>query len=298
MAASSAHNAFILFVSSVASVGGWKGEEIPEIPIHDLTVAANTGYGQSKLIAEGLLHKASEISGVRSAICRVGIVAGPVEQELGMWNKREYIPSVIFLFFRVFSVRRSSFLLTYLQIIVSSAYLNAFPKTFPSRDHIDWLPVDKLSKILVEILSSASHPSSKQEISEAELSESPDGAGAVATKMYHVVNPQAASWSGEFAAEVLNAYPGSLVQPVPFEEWVERLKASAEEAENDKNVDIERNPAICLEDFYADALTAKKSQPVLRANAATRASKTLRELGPLSRDWLENWMVQWSLKSA
>lgn len=95
MAANSAHDAFLLFVSSVASVGGWKGlEEIPETPIHDLTVAANMGYGQSKLIAEGLLNKASEISGVRSAICRVGIVAGPIEQELGMWNKREYIPSV------------------------------------------------------------------------------------------------------------------------------------------------------------------------------------------------------------
>ena len=95
MAANSAHNAFVLFVSSVASVGGWKGlEEIPETPIHDLTVAANMGYGQSKLIAEGLLDKASEISGVRSAICRVGIVAGPVEQALGMWNKSEYIPSV------------------------------------------------------------------------------------------------------------------------------------------------------------------------------------------------------------
>lgn len=95
MAANSAHNTFVLFVSSVASVGGWKGsEEIPEAPIHDLSMAASTGYGQSKLIAEGLLNKASEISGVRSAICRVGIVAGPIEQELGMWSKREYIPSV------------------------------------------------------------------------------------------------------------------------------------------------------------------------------------------------------------
>ena len=95
MAANSAVNAFVLFVSSVASVGGWKGsEEIPETPIHDLTVASNMGYGQSKLIAECLLDKASEISGVRSAICRVGIVAGPIEQELGMWSKREYIPSV------------------------------------------------------------------------------------------------------------------------------------------------------------------------------------------------------------
>lgn len=185
-----------------------------------------------------------------------------------------------------------------MQIIVSSAFLNAFPETFPSRDHIDWVPVDKLSKILVEILSSASHPSNRQELSNEEVSDPLDRAGAVGTKMYHVVNPKAASWSADFAAEVLDAYPGSLVQPVPFEEWVERLKASAEEAENDKNIDIERNPAIGLEDFYSDAIGAKKSQRILPAKAATEASKTLRELGPLSRGWLENWMVQWSLKSA
>ncbi|KAF7505348.1 hypothetical protein GJ744_001051 [Endocarpon pusillum] len=71
MAAKSAPSAFVLFVSSVASVGGWQGlEETPETPIHDLTVAANMGYGQSKLIAEDLMDKASEISGVRSAVCR------------------------------------------------------------------------------------------------------------------------------------------------------------------------------------------------------------------------------------
>lgn len=95
MAANSAHSAFVLFVSSVASLGGWKGSEaIPETPIHDLSVAANMGYGQSKLIAENLLGKAAEISGVRSAVCRAGIVAGPIERELGLWNTSEYIPSV------------------------------------------------------------------------------------------------------------------------------------------------------------------------------------------------------------
>ena len=192
----------------------------------------------------------------------------------------------------------SPFFLTLLQIIVSSAYLNVFPETFPSRDHIDWLPVDKLSKILVEILASASHPSNRRGLPDEEVSDPLDRGGAVGTKVYHVVNPQAASWSADFAAEVLDAYPGSLMQPVPFEEWVERLKASAEEAENDEDIDIERNPGIRLVDFYSDAIGAKMNQRILPAKASTEASRTLRELGPLSRGWLENWMVQWSLKSA
>ena len=116
--------------------------------------------------------------------------------------------------------------------------------------------------------------------------------------MYHVVNPQAASWSADLAAGVLEAYPGNVVQPLLFEDWVERLKASADKAENDENLDIEHNPALRLVDFYSGAIGAKESQRVLRATASTAASKTLRELGPLSRDWLDNWMIQWGLKAA
>ena len=189
-------------------------------------------------------------------------------------------------------------LMLLLQIIVSSAYLNVFPETFPSHDHIDGLPFDKLSKTLVEILSSASHQSKRHEfLNEEEVSGPLDGAGALGAKMYHVVNPLATSWSADFAAEVLDAYPGSLVQPVPFEDVVERLKASSEEAKNDKNIDIERNPAIRLVDFYSDSIGAKKSQRILPANGSTEASRTLRELGRVNCGWLENWMIQWNLEA-
>ena len=93
--AASANKSFLLFVSSVAAVGGWDdSDNVPEQPFHDMNVASGIGYGQSKLMSECLLDKATEISGVRSACCRVGIIAGSVEKKLGMWNKHEYIPSV------------------------------------------------------------------------------------------------------------------------------------------------------------------------------------------------------------
>lgn len=92
---SSLHKPFLLFVSSVSAVGGWKGRTpVPEKPIYDLSVAGEMGYGQSKLISELLLDQAAKIAGVRSACCRVGVVAGPVERMAGAWNRHEYIPSV------------------------------------------------------------------------------------------------------------------------------------------------------------------------------------------------------------
>lgn len=97
----SRHDAFLLFVSSVSSVGGWnKSEDVgglalpPEDPVSDLGQSANMGYAQSKLIAECLLDRAAVASRLRCAFCRVGIVAGPVERRQGLWNPFEYIPSV------------------------------------------------------------------------------------------------------------------------------------------------------------------------------------------------------------
>jgi acyl-CoA synthetase (AMP-forming)/AMP-acid ligase II/aryl carrier-like protein len=88
------HKPLLMFVSSVAAVGGWKSGIVPEAPIRDLSASAPTGYGQSKLIAECLLDEAARISGVKTTVCRVGIVAGPVTKEEGLWNVHEYIPSV------------------------------------------------------------------------------------------------------------------------------------------------------------------------------------------------------------
>ncbi|KAI0004732.1 putative NRPS-like enzyme [Xylariaceae sp. FL0662B] len=276
LASVSTHNAFVLFVSSVAAVQGWKAPgQVPEAPIHDLTAAAGTGYGQSKLIAECLLDKAAQISGVRSACCRVGIVAGPVEKKLGMWNKHEYIPS----------------------IVVSSAHLGAFPVTFPSRDHINWLPVDKLSKVIVEILSSASEFSGSRVPADEGYSDIFDDETRPHTKTFHVVNPHAISWHADFAAKLLAAYPSNNIRPVSFNEWLEILQASVDKTEQDGNIDVERNPAMRLVGFYKDAsVENRKGQRALQSRAAQEASKTLRDLGPLGSDWLENWMVQWGIK--
>lgn len=182
--------------------------------------------------------------------------------------------------------------------MVSSAHLGVFPETFPSRDHIDWLPVDKLSKILVEILSSASQPPTNQGLPDEEAPDPSTRNGALRTKTYHVTNPQAASWSADLAANVLAAYPSGTVQPVPFADWLQKLEASAEKAGFDEDVDVERNPAIRLVEFYTNAANAGKGQRVLPTTASAQASATLRELGPLKRGWLEGWMVQWGLRTA
>ena len=88
----------ILFTSSIATLGNWEskhpGESVPEHSFDDFSIPSAQGYAESKYVAERLLEKASEVSGVSAAICRVGQLGGPVMKKLGMWNKQEWLPSV------------------------------------------------------------------------------------------------------------------------------------------------------------------------------------------------------------
>lgn len=163
---------------------------------------------------------------------------------------------------------------------MSSAHLGVFPTTFPSRDRIDWLPVDKLSRILFEILLFSCNASGLAE----------------ASQVYHVVNPHTTSWSTTFAKSILASYPQDTpMRSVTFEEWVRILSDRADEMEKNDAVDVDRNPAIRLVDFYVDAAQSKKGARAFVSDKAVRASSTLRKISAVNRVWIDNWMMQWGI---
>ncbi|KAL9023149.1 MAG: hypothetical protein Q9180_008364 [Flavoplaca navasiana] len=94
--------------------------------------AQDMGYAQSKLIAERILDAAAKISGIRSVICRVGQVAGPTDPH-GIWNLKEWFPS----------------------IIATATHLGKLPSELGTMNSVDWIPVNLVAKILVELLFTA-----------------------------------------------------------------------------------------------------------------------------------------------
>lgn len=58
--------------------------------------ASESGYGQSKLVAERILYEAAVKTAIDVVVCRVGQIAGPVlgEHQRGAWNRKEWFPSV------------------------------------------------------------------------------------------------------------------------------------------------------------------------------------------------------------
>jgi nucleoside-diphosphate-sugar epimerase/acyl carrier protein len=89
--------AHIHFVSSISTIEGYSPEEGPSIPemiFTDPTVALRQGYGESKHVSERICATASAKCGVPTSIHRVGQIGGPTTKK-GMWNKQEWVPSLI-----------------------------------------------------------------------------------------------------------------------------------------------------------------------------------------------------------
>jgi len=124
----------IVFISSTSSVSRWptlgdnKGQ-IPDDFITHFDAAQFMGYGESKHVAEHILHDIGEKAGVSSTILRVGQIAGPLSSE-GVWNEDEWVPA----------------------LIKSSKALGCLPSGIPD---VDWIPVDSLASIIFELSVSA-----------------------------------------------------------------------------------------------------------------------------------------------
>ncbi|RDW76106.1 hypothetical protein BP5796_06927 [Coleophoma crateriformis] len=249
----SIYKAGIFFISSIGTTLGkdWN-ELVPESLLTDLGSSA-LGYGSSKLVSELILAEASKVSKISTTICRVGQIAGPVKSIKGMWNQQEWLPT----------------------IISTSQYLGKIPESLASMDRVDWIPVDTLSTIILELASVN------------RLAKDVSGEFEVVPKVYHCVNPSHRPWS-ELLPIVSRHLPTA--KSTSWEEWLAALKESAKRGE------VSSNPGIKLLSFYEDADPSHKSQresPILDTALTVAKSHLLKDVGPVTEEWMDLWMGQW-----
>ncbi|KAF2095550.1 acetyl-CoA synthetase-like protein [Rhizodiscina lignyota] len=259
LAASSLGNTIQVFFTSSVGIANKLtiASSIPEAPFFEDNVASS-GYGQSKLVAEKLLLESSDKLGVNATVCRVGQIAGPVKQtsQSGLWNRKEWLPS----------------------IVEASAQLALFPRTLGTNEYVDWIPVDILSSIIVELA----------------LQPSDDGEGG---KVFHCVNPSPVPWEQRLLPVAQARLSQSLgekeVQAVPFDTWIEALR---QKYENDDSKGAGRSlSAFSLLDFYT-GLTGggeKARKPLFETDQTRKQSKYLAELPGVTAEWMDIWLQQW-----
>ena len=156
--AQSSHKARLVFVSSVSAAHRWMelhpDQIVPEAVLDDFDAPGQLGYSESKFICEHLVQEFSKSSGIPGIIMRTGQIAGPLKGH-GVWNRQEWLPS----------------------IIASSKYLGVLPETLGTMEAVDWIPVDLLASIMIELVKTSTQ---KNE---------------ALTTVYNLVNPVSTTWS-------------------------------------------------------------------------------------------------------
>jgi thioester reductase-like protein/aryl carrier-like protein len=252
----------ILFVSSVSSVLEYKGSGaggIPEEIIKDSEAPLPMGYGESKYVAERLLDYAAEKMSIDAKVVRLGQLSGPVHGGAG-WSKSEWIPS----------------------LVISSFHVSAVPDSLgPNQSLIDWIPVDVVAKVLVELTATGASSSAAEN----------------KAQVYHAINPHTVTWLEILPTivkmlETFKSAPGS-IKVVPLEAWLQIIRADVESATaGDMDAALKANPAVKLLNTF-EKLAQEGKKPRLETVKTESVSTTLKEVDAIKPEWIEIWCKQW-----
>ncbi|RYP43738.1 hypothetical protein DL768_009730 [Monosporascus sp. mg162] len=253
----SKRSASLFFISTTGTVSHLRADGmVIEAPNHVLTTELS-GYNSSKQVSELIIEDAVINSGLHASICRLGQIAGPVRSTKGMWGKQDWLPT----------------------IIETSKFLGLLPSTLGSMDRIDWVPVDVLADVVVELAGI-----DKPEVHSVEKSPS-------TIQVYHAVNPVDVDWR-TLVPTVLR-HLGASTRIVSWDDWVDALRRSQHNA---SLADLKQNPGLKLLDFFeslrVDGDEASRGL-VLDVELSTDKSRTFATLEPVNEEWMGLWLKQW-----
>ena len=249
----------IFFTSSIGAAGSYlkvhpDESDIPETIFEDHSVPSPIGYAQSKYIAERLLDAASKKTGIPTIVARIGQIAGPVLKPHGAWNKQEWFPS----------------------LAIASAHLKMIPSDLGPVSMVDWLPVDILADILLELANANLNRISIKRSN-----------GSI---VYNVSNTKIVLWS-ELIPTMLRYMPEG-TQTVSMSDWIKALQAATVKF-SPINVDLS---AIKLMDFYESLCQDGEPGVMGRMKIQNSFESTrMQQMEPIRSEWLESWLENWEL---
>lgn len=282
----------IFFVSSISAAMG-AARSVPEAVLPDPSrLVLRQGYARSKYVGERLLDAYARATGRRAAVLRVGQVAGPVALG-GTWNRWEWFPS----------------------LVRSAKFLGVVPRTLGTSSRVEWVPVDELSKMILEVVDDVNNDSSNNNNNSRNAKA---GGGA---RVYNLVNPTPV----DFASLLPALRPAVAADVTPLADWIERLEHSSHDRAARKTA-AEDNPAVKLLDFYRSLVppaasvngNGKRAAVADEGGAAVNgegedgggggggeddyewqvdnllaASPTARALKPVNTEWVKLWVDRW-----
>jgi hypothetical protein len=145
---------------------------------------------------------------------------------------------------------------------------------------VDWIPVDVLSDVLVEL--AMAHTTREE--------------GGEDLRVYHAINPKAVGWEALVPALAERLGNHGSVRVVPWAEWMDNLRGSARGGVTP--LSLGQNPALKLLDWFeaeTEAAAEGAKWPVLATEETVKMSPTLAGLPPVSQEWMDLWIEQWGI---
>ncbi|KAJ5083431.1 NRPS-like enzyme [Penicillium angulare] len=227
---------------------------IPE-RILDSSFTLPYGYAESKFVAETLCKIAAKRSEAYIAIHRVGQLGGPSNPTAGMWNARDWFPS----------------------LIRTSETMKMLPSSLgPLR--IDWLPIDTAAQILKEIIVPVD--------TQPHVGYSPGYRGG--PSVFHICNAHATDWASLLPTieKACNA------RVVPLDTWVAALETYASDQAL-KSVELNNVPALALLNFFRMLATDQnRTHPSFETAKTDERSTTFHLVKPVDNNLMETWLKQ------
>lgn len=169
--------------------------------------------------------------------------------------------------------------------------MGLLPSTLGSLDVVNWVPVDLLSEIILE-LAGVVEPTFPDKMS--------GKTNSTEVAIYHAVNPNAVQWAtlAPTVADLIGIEPSNIVS---WSQWVDSLRLSAPE-----DASLEVNPGLKLLDFFESLGSAgpqrqkqngdaRAMMPLLATEVSAARSKTLSSLAPVGTEWMALWVKQMGL---
>ncbi|KAF9737834.1 hypothetical protein PMIN02_001133 [Paraphaeosphaeria minitans] len=253
----------LLYISSISSVAQLprvsSALSIPEEVVRDSNAPYEIGYAKSKLVSELLCDAAARTLDISVYFARVGQIAGAVGEGVdAAWSTAEWLPG----------------------LVVTSISLGLLPDDLGAElNQVDWMPVDLLSKVLLEF-GTVSWP--EKPISGAEV--------------FNLLNPKATSWKELIPAIVssVEKHNGKVLNVVSASDWLEKLQEVVDNFSGEHAAELVRMyPGVRLQEFYEARLLDSENAINWDLDRARSQSATLNGMPAIGKDWIDRWIGQW-----
>ncbi len=151
-------------------------------------------------------------------------------------------------------------------LIQTSQSLGYLPSSIPSAD---WIPVDTLAATILDIVQFAATTGKAQ--------------------TYNLLNPHSTPWTSLIDTVLKRLKPQ--LEVIELSEWTQKL---SQVNRNDTHA-LTAKPAAKILDFYRTLEKQDRTVGGLTYSTAhaSAASKTMKELEPVNKDWMDIWLTQW-----